>query len=284
MASPRNSRSRNIDIVTFSVFLALVAIGWLMVYAVNYDEAADPAFTSFLSSATGKQTIWTAISLVVFVVIQLIDWRFWQTFAYLIYGLGIAMLLAVLVFGVTINGANSWLSIGGFTIQPSEFAKFGTALALAAFLNHYGTNLKKLNSQLSAVALFIAPVLLILLQPDAGSALVFFSFLILLYREGLPGNYYILGISILLLLLLGFLLPLSTVILGLELLFILLLSFYMPQRNIYVISAIVYAAIMTSMATQGLTLYLLIPTTLILLVILYRLQSNPHFKFSSLVF
>lgn len=284
MASPRNSRSRNIDIVTFSVFLALVAIGWLMVYAVNYDEAADPAFTSFLSSATGKQTIWTAISLVVFVVIQLIDWRFWQTFAYLIYGLGIAMLLAVLVFGVTINGANSWLSIGGFTIQPSEFAKFGTALALAAFLNHYGTNLKNLNSQLSAVALFIAPVLLILLQPDAGSALVFFSFLILLYREGLPGNYYILGISILLLLLLGFLLPLSTVILGLELLFILLLSFYMPQRNIYVISAIVYAAIMTSMATQGLTLYLLIPTTLILLVILYRLQSNPHFKFSSLVF
>lgn len=283
MAGPRNSRSRSIDITTFSIFLALVAIGWLMIYAVNYEEGVNDSFKSFISSAIGKQTIWTVIAFVAFGVIQFIDWRFWQTFAYLIYGLAIVLLIAVLVFGVTINGSTSWLSAGGFTLQPSELAKFGTALALAAFLNNYSTNLKQLNSQLSIVGLFMAPVLLILLQPDAGSALVFFSFLILLYREGLPGNYYILGISIALLLILGLFLPISLVILGLELIFVVILAFYMPQRNVYIPSALVYTAIMIAMARQDLTSYLVLPTTIILVVMIYRLQRNPDFTFGSLI-
>ena len=284
MANSKNSRSRNIDVVTFSILLALVAVGWLMVFAVGYDESVRYNSLEFFSTPIGRQTIWVGISFAAFLFIQLIDWRFWQTFAYPIYGLGMLLLVAVLIFGKTINGSQSWLSIGGFTLQPSELAKFGTALAIAAFLNNYSTNLKNTNSQLSILGLLLAPILLILLQPDAGSALVFFSFLILLYREGLPGAYYGIGFGVVLFLLLGLLLPLPVIVLGVELVFILILAFYMPQKNISIFSALVYLAIMVSMAVQTQSVYLIIPTTLILIAMIWVLQRKPNFSFGTLVF
>jgi rod shape determining protein RodA len=284
MANSKNSRSRNIDVVTFSILLALVAVGWLMVFAVGYDESVRYNSLEFFSTPIGRQTVWVGISFVAFLLIQLIDWRFWQTFAYPIYGLGIMLLVGVLVFGKTINGAQSWLSIGGFTLQPSELAKFGTALAMAAFLNNYSTNLKNTNSQLSILGLLLAPILLILLQPDAGSALVFFSFLILLYREGLPGAYYGIGFGVVLFLLLGLLLPIPVIVLGIELVFILILSFYMPQKNISIFSALVYLAIMVSMAVQTQSVYLIIPSTLILIAMIWVLQRKPNFSFGTLMF
>lgn len=270
--------------VTFSILLALVAVGWLMVFAVGYDESVRYNSLEFFSTPIGRQTVWVGISFVAFLLIQLIDWRFWQTFAYLIYGLGILLLVAVLIFGKTINGSQSWLSIGGFTLQPSEIAKFGTALAIAAFLNNYSTNLKNTNSQLSILGLLLGPVLLILLQPDAGSALVFFSFLILLYREGLPAAYYGIGFGVIFFLLLGLLLPLPVIVLGIELVFILILAFYMPQKNISIFSALVYLAIMVSMAVQTQSVYLIIPTTLILVAMIWVLQRKPSFSFGTLIF
>lgn len=284
MANPKNSRSRNIDVVTFSILLALVAVGWLMVFAVGYDESVRYNSLEFFASPIGKQTVWVGISFVAFLVIQLIDWRFWQTFAYPIYGLAMLLLVGVLIFGKTINGSTSWLSIGGFTLQPSELAKFGTALAIAAFLNNYATNLKNINSQLSIFGLMLAPVLLILLQPDAGSALVFFSFLILLYREGLPVAFYGIGFGVVLFLLLGLLLPLPVIVLGVELVFILILAFYMPQKNISIFSALVYLAIMISMAVQTQSVYLIPPSTLILIAMVWVLQRKPNFSFGTLMF
>src|SRR5690606_12622020 len=105
------------------------------------------------------------------------------------------------------KGATSWFSFGGFSFQPAEIAKFGTCLALSSFLNDYNTNLKHTRYQLQALGLLIAPILLILLQPDAGSALVFLSFFIMLFREGMPANYFAFGFGAAALLILGLMFP-----------------------------------------------------------------------------
>ncbi|MDX1586438.1 MAG: rod shape-determining protein RodA, partial [Balneolaceae bacterium] len=126
--------------------------------------------------------------------------------------LSLALLVAVLLVGVEIKGATSWFSFAGFSFQPSELAKFGTCLAMASYLSSYRTDLKKVSSQLIAFSLMAAPMVLILLQPDAGSAIVFTSFLIVLYREGLPGSYYAIGFFLAFSLLFGLLFPPELVI------------------------------------------------------------------------
>ena len=182
---------RNIDWITFSIFLSLLAIGWLMVFTVNYSELQGS--TNFLNSTSGKQTIWLFLAMMLFATVMVIDWKFWQTFNLLIYGLSMLLLAGVLVFGSNIKGGTSWYAFGGFTFQPSEIAKFGTALALAGFLSGYSANLRFLKNQIIAFGLIGLPMGLILLQPDAGSALTFLSFFILLYREGLTPSYYLVG-------------------------------------------------------------------------------------------
>ena len=135
----RRGIDRNIDWVTFSLYLALVMLGWTMVYSTTYQEGQT---VLSLSSPAGKQLLWTAISFAAFAVTMTLDWKFWQTFAYPIYALTLLGLVGVLIFGVRIKGQLSWYSIAGFTLQPSEFAKFGTALAMAAYLSTAGVNLK----------------------------------------------------------------------------------------------------------------------------------------------
>jgi rod shape determining protein RodA len=182
--------TRNLDWTTLSVYLGMVILGWLMIYAVT---AAEVERVGFLGSTAGKQAIWMGISFFALVVIYSIDWKFWQTFAFLIYGLTLLSLFGVLVFGSNIKGATSWYTFGGASIQPSEFAKFGTALAISAYLGSYKTSLKKYSNQLVSMLLITFPAGVILLQPDMGSALVFSSFLIALYREGLSPVYYWIG-------------------------------------------------------------------------------------------
>ena len=192
--------NRNIDWATFSLYLGLVMIGGITIYSVGYVKG-QALFE--LSTPGGKQMIWALISFVALGVIILIDWKFWQTFAYPFYGLTLLSLVAVLLFGVEIKGQVSWFTIGGSTIQPSEFAKFGTILAMAAYLSSATANLRNLNSQLICFALMFAPIVLILLQPDLGSAIVFLSFFIVLYREGLSSGYYLLGIAVITFFILG---------------------------------------------------------------------------------
>lgn len=191
---------RNIDWPTFSIFLALVMLGLITIYSVDY-KAGQPLLV--LNSIAGKQLIWIFISFVTMLVVMLIDWKFWRTFSYPIYGLTLAALAGVLIFGSEINGATSWYVIGGATLQPSEFAKLGACLAMSAFLSSTTTDLKKWSDQLVALGILIAPVFLILLQPDAGSALVFMSLLVVLYREGFPSIYYILGFTLAVLMIMG---------------------------------------------------------------------------------
>ncbi len=194
MATPKVGKQRkSIDWITFSLYLSLVFIGWLMIYAAEHKDDGTSPFS--LSNPIGKQTLWMAIAFSLLLVILNVDWKFWRNFAYPIYGLTMFLLLFVLIFGIEVNGAKSWFNIFGFTLQPGELAKFGTCLAVASFLSGPTSKLKSTKDVLTVIGLFFAPLCLIILQPDPGSALVFLSFFILLYREGLSPAPYVLGIS-----------------------------------------------------------------------------------------
>jgi rod shape determining protein RodA len=173
---------KRLDLTTFSVFISLLIIGWLMVYSVSYEEVKS---LGFWESDAGKQLIWIGISLFVFFVVTLIDWKFWQTLAFQLYGIGVLLLIGVLFLGATIKGAQSWYIIGGFSFQPSEVAKATTALGLAGYLSLYKTSLKSLKNIVISSFIYLVPAFLVLLQPDAGSTVVLFCFIIVPFRDGL---------------------------------------------------------------------------------------------------
>lgn len=192
-----------IDTIAFCLFLTLVGVGLMMIFSVNYEDFRQDGWGGFLGTAAGKQAMWIGICGLIFGAIMILDSKLWQTFAYPIYAFSLLLLVLVLFLGTNIKGATSWFSFGGFSVQPSELAKFGTCLAVSAYLSTYSTDLKQIKAQLLTVVLLLAPMLLILLQPDAGSALVFLSFLAVMYRAGLSPSYYILGGAFALLLGLG---------------------------------------------------------------------------------
>lgn len=200
----RERPAKSADVLTFSLYLCLLAIGWSMLFSVGYNGGYDQGVSDFLlTTQAGKQTIWVLVSLIVFFFTQIIDRKFWQTFAYPIYGICLLLLILVVIIGSEIKGATSWFRVFGFTVQPSEFAKFGTCLAIAAYLSRINVSLKYFNAQAIAFGLVLIPAALIMLQPDAGSALIFFSFLVLFFREGFPVNFYVLGFSVAACLILG---------------------------------------------------------------------------------
>ncbi len=226
---PRGDSFKHMDWTTFSIYLALISVGLIMVYSVDYDETAYSV--NFFRTSAGKQAIWMGISIFAFFAITLIEWKFWQTFSYLIYGVSIVLLVAVLFLGTNIKGATSWFTFGSFSFQPAEIAKFGTSLALANFLSSYNASLRDLRTQMISFAIFLVPMGLILLQPDAGSALVFLSFTILLFREGLSPTYFILGAFVAGMLLAGFVFSTEYIALGLLWLFSMILILNLKSRK-----------------------------------------------------
>lgn len=187
--------SKSIDWITLTVFFSLLIIGWLMLYAAVYDSNNPNAYLDF-SSAIGKQTLWLGVAVATFIIVYVIEWEFWNSFAFPIYAVAILMLILVLIIGAEIKGARSWFSFFGLSFQPSEIAKFATALAVSSFLSSYKIDIRNRNTLLISLGLIALPMLLILLQSDAGSALIFLSFFILFYRRGLSVLVYILGFSI----------------------------------------------------------------------------------------
>ncbi len=181
----------NIDWIMIFLYLALVLIGWVNIYSAIYDESHSNIFD--FSQRYGKQLIWIIAALVLAFSILLIDAKLFLAFSYAIYILGFIALLAVLVIGTKIAGSRSWFQIGGVGLQPSEFVKFATALTLAKFLSGQNVNLRKFSSLFKAGLIIILPALLILLQPETGTALVFGSLIIVLYREGLSSKFLIVG-------------------------------------------------------------------------------------------
>lgn len=193
MRQNRDSDIGGYDWITILLWAILVLSGWIMIFAAGYlDEAS---FTSLydMDKNYGKQLLWITMAVVVVGVIQLIEARFYETFAPLFYGITMLLLFGVL-FTTAIKGATSWYNIGGFRFQPSEFGKVATCLMLAAFLSMPNMRMKELRVKVISFAIILMPVALVLLQGDAGSTLVYFSFFILLFRAGMDIWLYILGI------------------------------------------------------------------------------------------
>jgi len=237
-------RSKNIvgkiDIWLLIIYLALVIIGLLTIYAAAYNEDCPSIFD--LSQNYGKQFMFIGISLVVGFVILLIDAKFFNTFAFVIYGLSIISLVLVLLVGSKISGSTSWIQLGPFSFQPSEFAKFGTALALAHYLGKLDTDVTKRRTQLTAYSIVMLPMLLVLAQGDAGSALVFLTFLFVLYREGMAGKLLISGVIAIILFVLTLCFTKWYVMIGAVVIYgIFLLLIDRTKRNIWLITGILLA-------------------------------------------
>jgi rod shape determining protein RodA len=185
-----------VDWMTVFIFLLLALIGWVSIYAAGYDETRVGVF----NSEAGKQIVWIGVSVFIAVSILLIDDKYWHILAQPLYWLSILFLAGTFVFGVEVNAAKAWYEFGSFRIQPVEFVKISTALVLARVMSSYSFNIRQWRSVLWVFALIGLPVfIIVVLQNDMGSALVYGSFLFMLYREGLNGWIYmalILGVSL----------------------------------------------------------------------------------------
>lgn len=207
----QDNQFRHIDWVLVLLFLAMVILGWLNIYAAVYNEAHDSIFDT--SQKYGKQMLWIGATFVIGLVVMLFDGRFFEKLAWPIYIITLVLLVAVLIFGVEINGARSWFQFGSVSIQPAEFAKFATCLALAKFLSSRGSDLSKFKTRMLALGVIFLPAIVILPQPDLGSAIVYAALILVLYREGLPGIYIFIGITLSVLFVLSLLIaPLSLIL------------------------------------------------------------------------
>lgn len=187
----KNSTLQRIDWITVILYLLLVGMGWMNIYSASLGD--DPVSFTDLDKLYAKQLFFIGLSLVLIVFILSVDAKFYERFSSVIYLLALASLLALFVFGKDVNGARSWYAIGGFSLQPSEFAKAATALALSKYLSDIQTNVKLFNHQLKAFIIIMLPALFIIPQPDPGSALIFTALIFPLYREGLSFIYLLLG-------------------------------------------------------------------------------------------
>lgn len=183
---------KNMDKPLLLVYFLLVAAGWFNIYSVVYDPESFAGFS--FATRYGKQLVFIGFAILLAAFVMISDLRVFTQFAYLYYGICILLLLAVLVVGTEISGAKSWIKIGSLSIQPSEFAKVATCLAFAKFVSQPSLNMKQPRNQLRGALWFLFPMMLILLQPDAGSALVFLSFVLPLYREGMSGWVLVTGL------------------------------------------------------------------------------------------
>jgi rod shape determining protein RodA len=177
-----------IDWTAILIYLALVVIGWFNLYAVSHSDASASAFV--MDSLYGRQLTWIGVTFCVAVVLLLIDERFYHMLSYPAYFVGLAVLLLVLVFGKEVNGAKAWIEVGPLSLQPGEFAKFTTSLAIARYMSKFSFSIRNTRDLIMVAGIIGTPMLIILMQRDAGSALVYASLLLMLYREGLNGWVY----------------------------------------------------------------------------------------------
>jgi rod shape determining protein RodA len=187
----QTDRHYKFDWITIMLFFILAVFGWLNILSASHTgEITDYfSFTEFY----GKQLVFLILSVVLIILILAIDSKFYERFTSIIYFTSILLLIGLFIFGKSINGATSWYDLGGMTLQPSEFAKTATALAVAKYVSDLQTEIKQFKHQIRIFALILFPALLILLQKDAGSTLVYGAFFFVLYREGLPKFYLIIG-------------------------------------------------------------------------------------------
>ncbi|MEG0796495.1 MAG: rod shape-determining protein RodA [Odoribacter sp.] len=181
---------KNIDWLSIFMYTVLVFMGWVNIYAAVYDDSHSSIFD--ISQKYGKQLLWIGAAFILAFFIVMTDSKFFTAFSLVIYGLTIGLLVGVLLFGTMVNGARSWFELGDIRIQPAEFAKFATCLAISNVMSRNGFKMMQFGSLFIIGILLIIPAVLILLQNDTGSALVYSSFILVMYREGLHGSILLL--------------------------------------------------------------------------------------------
>jgi rod shape determining protein RodA len=186
--------SGNLDWPTIGLYLTLVTLGWLNIFAAVYDEATTNSIFD-LSINSGRQLLFIAVCLIIIVGIVVVDMRFYEAFGYIIYGALMFILVLIPFIGKEVGGNRAWLGIGSFGGQPSEFAKFATALAVAKYIGSVGFRMDNLRNQAVLFGMIALPMALILLQKDTGTALVFSAFVLVFFREGMSPFLLIVGIS-----------------------------------------------------------------------------------------
>ena len=169
-------------------------VGWLNIYAAVYDDQNATTIFDF-SINSGKQLVWIGTAILLIILIMVADYRLFQNLSFFLYIIFVVILFLTPFIGKEINGQRAWFELGVFRLQPAEFTKFATALALAKIMENPTFDLSKFKDQFKALGIIGIPITLIMLQPDFGSAMVYTSFLIMLYREGMPQRYYVFAIT-----------------------------------------------------------------------------------------
>ena len=193
MVTKNVSFIKSVDWVIIALYLVLVICGWFSICGASYTYG-EPDFLSFDTRA-GKQLIWIGCSLAIGFVLLMLEKKLYEMLAYVFYALIILLLIATIFVGSDIKGSHSWIRLGGgVNLQPAEFAKAATALALARYMSSYGFSMHNLRDLLKVIGLIMLPMLIIIMQKETGSALVFLSFFLMLYREGMSGAFLFSGI------------------------------------------------------------------------------------------
>jgi len=267
------SNSLSFDWLTMAVYFSLVVVGALMLYATDHKQEA----TSFeLTASFSRQMVWVGVSLVAFLLVIVIDWKVWFTFAFPIFGLSLLLLVVVLIFGQEIKGAKAWISLFGFSFQPGEFAKLGTCLALSSYISSVRFSHQNLKTTIIAIGIFVAPAFLILLQPDAGSAIVFGSFLIMLYRTGMTPAIYIFGFALILVFVFSLIYSPNVVMLALFIAGLLFFVYQFDDNKLLWLGAVIAAAVASGVLFfQGFTMISLLGLSALLGVFMvYHIQRR----------
>jgi rod shape determining protein RodA len=236
------SVTNNLDWISIVIYFALVIMGWLNIYSSSLSSIEQETSIFDFSQIYGKQFLFIILTIPLIFIVLSVDGKFYEKFSSVIYVIGLISLAGLYVFGKTVKGQANWYSFGSFGIQPSEFVKAATAMALAKYLSDVQVNLKDLNRQIQALGILFLPILLIA-PHDPGSALIFCVFILVLYREGLPSWYVWTGFITLILFVLA--LIIKPLILTIIALFVILFVYYRSRiinRN-WILSAIVFVMI-----------------------------------------
>jgi rod shape determining protein RodA len=241
--------STNLDWLTVLLFSICVILGWLNIFAAVYDVEAKQNIFSF-SINSGRQLVWIGCTVFIIIVILVIDYKFYEFFAYVIYGVILIALVGVLFLARDVNGAKSWFEIGSIRIQPSEFAKFATALALAKYFGPVTVRFENLRTQITCALLIGIPAILILIQNDTGSTMVFASFVFVLYREGLSPWVLILGAFGIFVFVLALIVDQLYMLIGIGIVGALIIAL-MPRKTVKQVSLVIAGCILIAGVSVG---------------------------------
>ncbi|MEK8179404.1 rod shape-determining protein RodA [Flavobacterium buctense] len=237
------SVTNNLDWISIVIYIVLVIMGWLNIYSSSLSSIEQETSIFDFSQIYGKQFLFILFSVPMIFVVLSIDAKFYEKYSSIIFTVALLSLMGLFLFGKTIAGQRCWYAIGSFTLQPSEFAKAATSLALAKYLSDVQVNLKDFNRQLQALVIIFLPVILILPQPDPGSALIYTVFILVLYREGLPSWYVWTGFIAIILFVLALIIePIAIIAIALVIILFIYYRSRIIDRN-WIMSAIILVGI-----------------------------------------